>query len=223
LRGLRGGSVAMADLHRGWTKPLRAIVASVVIHLGTALPMILLYVVFAGFFGLVIALAPEPAAQARAPDLPPAPGTIEAGPPEQTGDEGQPASPAAARQHEEPSAALMLAMIAGMLVFYGLLFLVIILSFLWSLWFATRTMFALPLIADRGLGAVESLRRSWRETRVGFWELLVINFVTTVLGVLGMYAMYVGLIFTVPIGLTIIAAVYEERFAKSEPISDTAT
>jgi membrane-anchored glycerophosphoryl diester phosphodiesterase (GDPDase) len=88
------------------------------------------------------------------------------------------------------------------------------------IWFATRTMFILPLIADQRFGFIQALRESWRETRVRFWELLIINLIAGLIGMLGMYVMYIGLIFSMPICLTIVSSAYEERFGAGKPIAD---
>jgi membrane-anchored glycerophosphoryl diester phosphodiesterase (GDPDase) len=103
-------------------------------------------------------------------------------------------------------------MILGMFLFYAVLFLAIIMGWLWMLWFGTRTMFVFPLIAQRQCGFAAAWSQSWRETRLRFWELLIINFVAGLLGMLGLYAMYIGLIFTMPIMFSIIMSVYDERF-----------
>ena len=113
---------------------------------------------------------------------------------------------------EEPPPEVIVAMVFGMLAFYLILFFVAILLWVWMLWFTTRTMFVLPLIADRRLGFFAALRQSWSQTRQRFWELLVINFAAGIIGTIGVYALYVGMLFTLPIYFTIIASVYEERF-----------
>jgi hypothetical protein len=240
LRALRGGPVELADLHRGWTRPVRAIVASLVINVGSALPAVLLYLVFIVF--MVVLLPRQPAkpcaTRAGAQEQAVAEGRSEGK--ETAGDNAAAASvqdsstateshngppadapecPAGTQRQtgEKASPVVLLGMFAGMLIF----FIGLILCVAWALWFGTRTMFVLPLIADRGLGAVEALRLSWRETRVRFWDLLAINFVAGLIVMAGMQAIYIGLIFTVPISLMIIASVYEERFGKSEPIVGT--
>jgi hypothetical protein len=42
--------------------------------------------------------------------------------------------------------------------------------------------------------------------------LLAVNLVASIITVLGMYVMYVGLIVTIPLGLTVLVSVYEERY-----------
>ena len=112
----------------------------------------------------------------------------------------------------------------GFLLFYLALFVLIILIWIWQLWIATRLMFVFPLIAQRGLAAGDAIRTSWRETRVRFWELLAVNFVASIISMVGVNAMYVGALFTVPMGVTILAVVYLDRFEPSSaPDTESAT
>ena len=103
-----------------------------------------------------------------------------------------------------------------MFAFYGVMLVGGFVWWFWALWFTTRTMFVLPLIADRRLGFTPALRQSWIETRQGFWELLLLKLVADVVGAIGIYLMYVGLLFTLPFRFTLIASVYEERFGREE-------
>ena len=73
-------------------------------------------------------------------------------------------------------------------------------------------MFVLPLIAHRGLGVSAALKTSWRETKTSFWELLALNLAAQMISVMGMYLMYVGMLFTAPFALTLITSVYLDRF-----------
>ncbi len=92
----------------------------------------------------------------------------------------------------------------------------------WSFWIGTRTMFVMPLIADREVDFSTAWRMSWEETRHGFWELLVINFLAGIIGTLGMYALYVGIIVSFPLYVMIIDAAYEDRFAPTAEVFDEA-
>jgi Membrane domain of glycerophosphoryl diester phosphodiesterase len=99
--------------------------------------------------------------------------------------------------------------IGTMIVMYGLMLLGGLLMFLWTIWFGMRTMYVMPLIADRGCSFVEALTESWRLTRTRPWELLLTYFLALVISGLGAYFCYVGLLVTMPIYYTIIAAAYE--------------
>lgn len=245
ISAIRNGPVDVAHLNRGWRSPVSSTIAWLFIKLGAMLPMLLLFGCFFIGFSLLAALIPPESARHRTADTRPhrpavdlpgqavetaaeedvdaaAEGAEAPGPAGQVAGrrpdrpQRQVSDRAGRPRPEEPSPAEVAAMLFGILAFYAIIFLVGIVSWVWSMWFTTRTMFVLPLIADRRLGFVRALRQSWTETRQGFWELLVINFVAGIIGMIGIYAMYVGLLFTVPIYFTIIASVYEERFPKGE-------
>ena len=48
--------------------------------------------------------------------------------------------------------------------------------FVWMVWFGTKTMYVMPLIADRGCSFLEAFTESWRLTKTRFWELFVLYF-----------------------------------------------
>ncbi len=227
---LRDRPVDSSVLKRGWETAGSSIIASLFINIVMMLPVLVLYAGFFALIAVIAVLSPQPAnssqqnrggaaavpavesrtaaaANASSPTLE---GQAKRSP------EGVPEQP------EQPSPWAVLAMLLLMMVFYLGLFLMIILFWIWSLWFATRTMFVLPLIAHRRIGFVAALRTSWVETRVRFWELLAISFISSFISSLGMYAMYVGMIFTIPIGLTMISSVYEERFGDDAVVGETA-
>jgi len=87
----------------------------------------------------------------------------------------------------------------------------------WVLWIGTRTMFVMPLIADRGCSFSTAFRMSWDATRTRFWELLLLYFVAGMLAYVGMQLCYVGAIFTVPLYFLAIAAAYDARFGIESP------
>jgi uncharacterized membrane protein len=102
-------------------------------------------------------------------------------------------------------------MVVAMFGVFALQMVGMMLALAWSLWLQTRTMFILPLIADRGLGFVDAWRTSWQTTRKGFWELLLLQFLAGLIGGIGAYACVIGLLFTMPIFFTVVATAYEDR------------
>ena len=106
---------------------------------------------------------------------------------------------------------VVLGMFAWMAIYLAGLGLLMI----WQLWIGTRTMFVMPLIADQGLDFRTAFRLSWESTRHGFWDLLLLKFIAGLIGMMGVYACYIGLIFTVPLHFLIVAAAYEQRFGQS--------
>ncbi len=81
----------------------------------------------------------------------------------------------------------------------------------WTIWFGTRTMFVLPAIADRGYSLSTALDLSWEATRLRFWEFFFLNMIAILLGMIGMYLCYVGIVLTAPLYFLIIAAAYDAR------------
>lgn len=82
----------------------------------------------------------------------------------------------------------------------------------WTLWIGARTMFVMPLVADRGYDFATAIAESWRATRVRLLERLLVSFLAAIIGVMGMYFCYVGLLFTLPLQFLIIAAAYDDEF-----------
>jgi hypothetical protein len=213
ISAIRSGPVNVVRLNAGWRSAGSSIVAWLFITLGSALPVIVLVGCFVVFVAVLGSQMPPPQTTSGAASSPQAAESPEA--PVRTAD-GRGAVPAPSPCREPPSALAVFATFFAILAFYAVMFLGIFVSWLWTLWFTTRTMFVLPLIADRRLAFGAALCRSWAETRHGFWELLLVKFVADVIGMLGVYAMYVGLLVTVPYRFTLLASVYEDRFGSAE-------
>ncbi len=98
-----------------------------------------------------------------------------------------------------------------MLPFMALMMLMMFAIYAWMLWIGTRTMFVLPLVADRGCSFSTAFRTSWNATRERFWELLLLYFLAAMIAMLGSYACYVGALFTTPLYFLTIAAAYDGR------------
>lgn len=82
----------------------------------------------------------------------------------------------------------------------------------WTLWINARTMFVMPLVADRGYDFATAIGESWRATRVRLLERLLVSFLAMIIGMMGIYFCYVGLLFTLPLQFLIIAAAYDDEF-----------
>ncbi len=120
---------------------------------------------------------------------------------------------------ERPSdqaAGLFAASFAGMFIFQ---FIAIMAYWIFSLWFATRIAFVFPILADRDISWSEAYRLSFRATKSGFWEVLLLVFIAWVFASIGSMFCYVGMLVTLPIGFSIMAAAYRERF--EEPGADS--
>jgi hypothetical protein len=102
-----------------------------------------------------------------------------------------------------------LVMILSIVVYYGFLLLAVVAMMLWWIWFGTKTMYVMPLIADRGCSFSEALTESWRLTKSRFWELMLVYLLASLISGLGVYVCYVGALATMPVYFTIIAATYD--------------
>ena len=120
----------------------------------------------------------------------------------------------------QPSAEEAAFVFAGFLGWMALFTLGVIAVMVWTFWIGTKTIFIMPLITDRDVGFSTAWGMSWRETRNHFWELLLLHFVGGLVASLGACVFYIGLIFTLPIYFTMIAAAYEHRFPFEAELTD---
>lgn len=91
----------------------------------------------------------------------------------------------------------------GLIVFVGFL-LLIFPGVIWSIKF----MFAPWLAVDQKLGPMEALKKSAEMTNGMKWDLLGFQAVTMVVSIIGMLALYIGMLFTTPLVMIATAAVY---------------
>ncbi len=188
---LRGQPLSANTLWRNWTVAGRSILAHIIIALLTVLPLILLYAVSIGGFVLLTAMLGT-----MAPPGPP----------------GQPP----AQPPPEEVALLLTAFFGG----FALMSLGLLAVMVWTFWISIKTMFVMPLIADRNVSFSTAWKMSWHETRNRFWELLLLHVVASLIASVGIYLFYVGLIFTMPIYFTVITAAYEHRFPFPVEVTD---
>lgn len=109
----------------------------------------------------------------------------------------------------QPNPADVFAFFFSTMIVFTPLSLVLVMA---TFWFRTRTMFVMPLVADRGYGFSTAFQASWQATRHRFWERLLLIVLASIIGMLGAYLCYVGLLFTLPLQFLIIAAAYEDEF-----------
>lgn len=80
----------------------------------------------------------------------------------------------------------------------------------WSAWVGTRLMFALPLVADRGVSVGEALAGSWALTKGRFWLSLLLVLVIGIIISAGCLLCCVGLLVSAPLGMLMLLAAYED-------------
>jgi uncharacterized membrane protein len=73
-------------------------------------------------------------------------------------------------------------------------------------------MFAMPLVAERGLSPMDALRTSFEKTKGNWLMFTLFAFVVTLIGSVGQLACYVGLLVTYPLQFLITAVAYRDLF-----------
>lgn len=114
-----------------------------------------------------------------------------------------------AAQGNDPSPAPLF----GVMAMFGVFWLVVVaIIIIISIGFT----FAYPLIVDRKLQGFDAVKLSFRAALANFWRLLGMTLLTSLLGIVGMLACYVGAFLVMPIGYAAIAKAYEQVFGLSD-------
>ncbi|MGQ0633785.1 MAG: glycerophosphoryl diester phosphodiesterase membrane domain-containing protein [Planctomycetaceae bacterium] len=233
LLAIRGEKVSPAALKRGWTRAGTSMIASLAMLAMQILPGILLYALFtAGSIAMMMSRSFAPIGVAVGP--PAAPPAAAVAPAQtnpvgdDTGDQSDasqelnssgagsvpqpqiaPTAVPPTRVAYSPAPRALITMAVTLIAFYGFAFLGMFAFLIWTFWFGTKTMYVMPLIADRGCGFLEALEESWRLTTNRFWEMFLLFFLVSITAGIGIYACFAGVIFTLPIYFTVIAAAYQ--------------
>lgn len=77
--------------------------------------------------------------------------------------------------------------------------------------------FTLYLVIDKGLGPVEAMKESWRLTKGRRWKLFGLSLAIVGINLLGMLALFVGLVVTVPITMLATAHAYRVLSGQEKP------
>ena len=72
--------------------------------------------------------------------------------------------------------------------------------------------FTLPLIVQKGLGVFDAISQSFELTKKGWFMFTLFAFVVGMISQIGVYACYVGIVFTLPLLYTISAVAYVDCF-----------
>lgn len=83
---------------------------------------------------------------------------------------------------------------------------------------ALALMFAPYLIVDRNLGPIEAMKESVRITKGHRWQLFLFALALGLLNILGMLAIGIGLLVTVPVSVFAVAHVYRFLEGKAEAV-----
>ena len=115
------------------------------------------------------------------------------------------------RQGGEPDPAAMLTFFGVFAIFW---FVIIVFVMVVSILFT----FTYPLIVDRGLSGLDSVKLSARAALRNFWRLLGLFLINGVLGMVGMLLCYVGVILVLPITFGALISAYERVFGLGGPL-----
>lgn len=81
-----------------------------------------------------------------------------------------------------------------------------------SYFIGTAVLFAIPLIVDRGYGSIQALKESWAVVKPQFWTFLGAYVIIQMISGAGAMLCFVGALFTMPLAMACIIAVYREQF-----------
>lgn len=80
--------------------------------------------------------------------------------------------------------------------------------------FAIKLQYSEYLIVDKGLDAISSLKKSWEMTKGVKWNLFLLGLLLSLINILGVLALLVGLLITVPLSLVASAFVYRKLYSQ---------
>lgn len=64
------------------------------------------------------------------------------------------------------------------------------------------------VLVDKGVGPFEALRQSWEMTRGSVWNLFLLGFLLCFINILGMMALLIGLLVTIPLSVVAVGYAY---------------
>lgn len=85
-----------------------------------------------------------------------------------------------------------------------------------AIFFAVNWFFALALTADRQLTAGAALKTSWKMVMRHWWQIFGLIVLVGLLNVAGFFMCCVGLLFTIPLGMTATMVAYEVIFTRKK-------
>ncbi|OJI06355.1 hypothetical protein BK004_04295 [bacterium CG10_46_32] len=82
--------------------------------------------------------------------------------------------------------------------------------FVFGIIYAVRLQFAPYLVIDKNLGPLIAIKESWNITRGMFWDLVVLALILLAINLLGIVALGVGLLWSIPTSLLVFGFVYRK-------------
>jgi len=101
----------------------------------------------------------------------------------------------------------------GVIILVGLLLLIIP-----GIIAAVLLMFAQLAVVDKNLNPVEALKESYMLAKPHLWQLVLFSFAILALNIVGLFALVIGLLVTVPVSVIAVAHVYKKLAKLSTPV-----
>ena len=80
--------------------------------------------------------------------------------------------------------------------------------------FSIKLQFATYLVIDKDMGVVDSLNKSWEMTKGVKWNLFLFSLLLVLINIVGLLALIVGLIITIPLSIIATAFVYRKLYSQ---------
>lgn len=84
-----------------------------------------------------------------------------------------------------------------------------VVSLLLEIYISTRLGFAVYISVDKNQGAVKSIKESWNMTKGSFWNIFLKLLVIGLFMLVGILALFVGILITYPIGMILMVMLYK--------------
>ena len=95
--------------------------------------------------------------------------------------------------------------VAGVIIAVGFVLLIIP-----GIIFAIKLQYVGYLVIDKNIGPIEAIKTSWRMTKGHVWHLFVLGLALIGINILGLLAVVIGLLVTVPLSMVATAFVYKK-------------
>ncbi len=83
--------------------------------------------------------------------------------------------------------------------------------------------FTLFLVIDKGLGPINAFKQSWKLTKGNRWKLFLLSLAFLGINILGMLALLVGLLVTVPVTFLALIHAYRVLSVETAPVSEAVS
>lgn len=104
---------------------------------------------------------------------------------------------------------ILASVIRAIIIFAGLILFIIP-----GIIFSIKLQYSQYLIVDKNLDAIDSIKKSWEMTKGVKWNLFLLGLILGLINILGILALLVGILITVPLTLVANAYVYRKLYSQ---------